>query len=127
LPFSWENTNIQYEKSTLAEHKEQWNSMGITVAIVIILVVAVNIFLAGIRVVRPTERGLVETLGKYSKFALPGYHWVIPGIIKLNQINITEQMINAEPQVIITNDNLNTTVDAQVYFKVRDDEQGRES
>ncbi len=101
--------------------------MGITVAIVIILVVAVNIFLAGIRVVRPTERGLVETLGKYSKFALPGYHWVIPGIIKLNQINITEQMINAEPQVIITNDNLNTTVDAQVYFKVRDDEQGRES
>jgi regulator of protease activity HflC (stomatin/prohibitin superfamily) len=101
--------------------------MGITVAIVIILVVAVIIFLTGIRVVRPTERGLVETLGKYSKFALPGYHWVIPGIMKLYQINITEQMINAEPQVIITNDNLNATVDAQVYFKVKEDEESVKS
>ena len=31
-------------------------------------------------------------------------------------------MVNAEPQVIITNDNLNATVDAQVYFKVSSDE-----
>lgn len=101
--------------------------MGMMVTIVIILVIAVSVFLAGIRVVRPTERGLVETLGKYSKFALPGFHWVIPGIMKLYQINITEQMINAEPQVIITNDNLNATVDAQVYFKVREDEESVKS
>jgi regulator of protease activity HflC (stomatin/prohibitin superfamily) len=32
-------------------------------------------------------------------------------------------MIDAEPQVIITNDNLNATVDAQVYFKVKNDEE----
>ena len=32
-------------------------------------------------------------------------------------------MFNAEPQVIITNDNLNATVDAQVYFRVQSDEQ----
>ena len=101
--------------------------MRIILAIVIILVVAFIIFLAGIRIVRPTERGLVETLGKYSKFALPGYHWVIPGIMKLYQINITEQMINADPQVIITNDNLNATVDAQVYFKVKEDEESVKS
>ena len=81
------------------------------------------IFLAGIRIVRPTQRGLVETLGRYSKFAQPGFHWVIPGIQKLYTVNITEQMVNAEPQVIITNDNLNATVDAQVYFKVKDDEE----
>lgn len=65
----------------------------------------------------------METLGKYTKFALPGYHWVIPGIMKLYQINVTEQMINAEPQEIITNDNLNAAVDAQVYFKVKEDEE----
>ena len=97
--------------------------MELTVSILIILVIALAVFLSGIRIVRPTERGLVETLGKYSKFALPGYHWVIPGIMKLYQINITEQMINAEPQEIITNDNLNATVDAQVYFKVKEDEE----
>ncbi|OGX09860.1 MAG: hypothetical protein A2Y05_03855 [Omnitrophica WOR_2 bacterium GWA2_53_43] len=38
-------------------------------------------------------------------------------------VNITEQMVNAEPQEIITNDNLNAKVDAQVYFKVKPDEE----
>jgi regulator of protease activity HflC (stomatin/prohibitin superfamily) len=32
-------------------------------------------------------------------------------------------MVDATPQVIITNDNLNATVDAQVYFKVESDEE----
>lgn len=85
--------------------------------------IVVCIFVAGIRIVRPTHRGLIETLGKYSRFAEPGFNWVIPGIQKIYRVNITEQMVNAEPQTIITNDNLNATVDAQVYFKVRTDEQ----
>lgn len=38
-------------------------------------------------------------------------------------VNITEQMVDAEPQEIITNDNLNARVDAQVYFKVKIDEE----
>jgi regulator of protease activity HflC (stomatin/prohibitin superfamily) len=38
-------------------------------------------------------------------------------------VNITEQMIDAEPQEIITNDNLNARVDAQVYFRVKPDEE----
>lgn len=89
----------------------------------LVIPLAVIIFLAGIRIVRPTHRGLLETLGKYTKFAQPGFHWVIPGIQKLYQVNITEQMVNADPQVIITNDNLNATVDAQVYFKIKTDEE----
>jgi len=88
-----------------------------------ILVIALLGFIFGIRIVRPTQRGLIETLGKYTKFAQPGFHWIIPGIQQLYFINITEQMVNAEPQVIITNDNLNATVDAQVYFKVKTDEE----
>ena len=89
----------------------------------LILAAAVIVFFAGIRIVRPTHRGVIETLGKYTKFAQPGFHWVIPIIQKLYQVNITEQMVNAEPQVIITNDNLNATVDAQVYFKIKTDEE----
>ena len=38
-------------------------------------------------------------------------------------VNVTEQMVDAEPQEIITNDNLNARVDAQVYFKVKPDEE----
>ena len=88
------------------------------VSIVLILV----IFFAGIRIVRPTERAVIERLGKYRKFCKPGFQWVIPVIDRMFKVNITEQMVDAEPQEIITNDNLNARVDAQVYFRVKPDE-----
>ena len=97
--------------------------MFINFAIYLLIFVILILFFAGIRIVRPTHRGLIETFGKYSKFATPGFHWILPVIQRLYQVNTTEQMVNAEPQVIITNDNLNATVDAQVYFKVNTDEQ----
>jgi regulator of protease activity HflC (stomatin/prohibitin superfamily) len=81
------------------------------------------LLLAGIRIIRPTNRGLIERLGKYARFATPGFHWIFPGIEKMFRVNITEQMVDAEPQEIITNDNLNARVDAQVYFKVKEDEE----
>lgn len=89
---------------------------------VYLIVAIIFIFLIGIRIVRPTHRGLIERLGKYNRFANPGFHWIIPVIEKMYQVNVTEQMVNAEPQEIITNDNLNARVDAQVYFKVKEDE-----
>jgi len=85
--------------------------------------IVVFIFLLGIRIVRPTHRGLIERLGKYNRFAYPGFNWVMPIIENIYQINITEQMVDAEPQEIITFDNLNAKVDAQVYFKVKADEE----
>jgi len=88
----------------------------------ILIPVVVIIFAAGIRIVRPTQRGLIERLGKYYKFATPGFHWIIPVIDRLFLVNVTEQMVDAEPQEIITNDNLNASVDAQVYFRVKSDE-----
>jgi regulator of protease activity HflC (stomatin/prohibitin superfamily) len=88
-----------------------------------LIVAVVFIFLSGIRIVRPTHRALIERLGKYQRFGQPGFHWVMPAIDRLIQINVTEQMVDAQPQEIITNDNLNARVDAQVYFKVKNDEQ----
>ncbi len=81
------------------------------------------IFFSGIKIVRPTQRGLIERLGKYRKFARPGFHWIIPLIDRMFMVNITEQMVDAEPQEIITNDNLNASVDAVVYFKVLEEEE----
>ena len=81
------------------------------------------LFFIGIRIVRPTSRGLIERLGKYQKFAEPGFHWIIPFIDRMFEVNVTEQMVDAEPQEIITNDNLNARVDAQVYFRVLDAEE----
>jgi regulator of protease activity HflC (stomatin/prohibitin superfamily) len=89
----------------------------------VVLGIALGLFLLmGIRIVRPTERGLIERLGRYKKLAEPGFNWIIPFVDKMYQINVTETMVDAEPQEIITNDNLNAKVDAQVYFKVKSDE-----
>ena len=88
------------------------------------LIIPVVVFLLpGIRIVRPTHRGLIERLGKYKKLADPGFHWIISVVDRLFLVNITEQMVDAEPQKIITNDNLNASVDAQVYFRVKADEE----
>ncbi|GAB6276991.1 MAG: hypothetical protein SAMD01599839_15310 [Rectinema sp.] len=89
---------------------------------IIVIAVVVVLFFSGIRIVRPTHRGLVEVFGKYRSFAEPGFHWIFPVIMRMFQVNTTEQMVNAEPQEIITNDNLNASVDAQVYFRVLPDE-----
>ena len=83
----------------------------------------VFLFSMGVKIVRPTHRALIERLGKYHRFAQPGFHWIIPFIEKMYMVNITEQMVDAEAQEIITNDNLNASVDAQVYFRVISDEE----
>ena len=93
----------------------------------VVATVVVIFFLMGIRIIRPTHRGLIERLGKYRRFASPGFHWIIPLVDRMIQINVTEQMVDAQPQEIITNDNLNARVDAQVYFKVKSDEESVKS
>ncbi len=91
--------------------------------IIALAILVFIIFLSGIRVVRPTMRGLVERMGKYHRYANPGFNWIIPMMDRMYRINITEVMVNAEPQEIITSDKLNASVDAQVYFRVKSDEE----
>lgn len=87
---------------------------------IVIIIVVVILFFFGMRVVRPTEKGLVERLGKYKKTAEQGFHWIIPLIDRMIKVNITENMIDIEPQTVITRDDLNATVDAVIYFRVLD-------
>jgi regulator of protease activity HflC (stomatin/prohibitin superfamily) len=53
---------------------------------------------------------------------MPGFNWIVPLVERMFLVNITEVMVDAEPQEIITSDKLNARVDAQVYFKVKSDE-----
>ena len=94
-----------------------------TIAVLVAVVLVLAIIASGIRIVRPTHRGLVERLGKYNRYALPGFHLIIPVIERMFQVDIREMMVEAQPQMIITNDNLNARVDAQVYLKVKADEE----
>lgn len=82
----------------------------------------VGIFVTGFRIVRPTQRGLIETFGKYTKSVQPGLTYIIPFIQTLIKIDVTENIANADTQIIITKDNLNAKVNAQIYYKVKIDE-----
>jgi regulator of protease activity HflC (stomatin/prohibitin superfamily) len=97
--------------------------VGIIVASVLGFIVVVVLLARSVRTVRPTSRGLVERFGRYKRFANPGIVFLVPFIERLIRVNITESMIDAGLQEIITSDSLNARVDAQVYFKVRADEE----
>jgi regulator of protease activity HflC (stomatin/prohibitin superfamily) len=73
--------------------------------------IVIVIFAAGIRIVPPTKRGVIERLGKYHRFLHVGFNWIIPIIDKSRYRNITERMTNIESQEIITKDNLNAKVE----------------
>lgn len=94
----------------------------ITVTLLIVLAIIVLFLLSGIRIVRPTQRGAIETLGKYSSFASPGFNYIVPIFQKMIVVNTTEKMAKIEPQEVITKDNLNAKVDLVVYYKVRPEE-----
>ena len=90
--------------------------------ITIPIIAVVLIFAAGIRIVSPTRRGVIERLGKYNRFLHVGFNWVIPIIETTRYRNITERMTNIASQEIITKDNLNAKVELVVYHKVKIDE-----
>ena len=85
------------------------------------LIAAVIVFLAaGIRIVRPIETGLIERLGRFTKNADQGFHWIIPVVDRMVKVNITERMVDVQPQEVITKDKLNAIVDAVVYYQIKD-------
>jgi regulator of protease activity HflC (stomatin/prohibitin superfamily) len=89
----------------------------------ILLGIIVLLLLMSLKTVRPTERGLIERFGKYARFANPGLHFILPfGIERLVRQNITEMMVSSEKREIITADSLNASVDSNVYFKVKPEE-----
>ena len=92
------------------------------IAIIAIAIIGIITFLSGLKIIRPTHRAAVETLGKFSSFKRSGIIFVIPIIQKLYSVNITDTLVDVEKQFVITKDNLNCSVDAQIYYKVGDDE-----
>lgn len=95
---------------------------GSLVGLIIVGVIVIGFFVSGIRIIRPTHRAAIETLGKYTRFQNSGITFILPFIQKMYSVNITEQLVDVMRQEVITKDNLNCTVDAQVYFKVGDSE-----
>jgi regulator of protease activity HflC (stomatin/prohibitin superfamily) len=73
--------------------------------------------------VRPYERGIQETLGRYSGFMGPGLGVQIP-IFQLTRVrDVREHTMDIEPQAVITQDNVEIRVDGIMWVRPGTDEE----
>ena len=93
------------------------------VAVAALLIIAIFIFIyaaAGVRIIRPYQRGIIERLGKYKATVDPGLHIIIPLVDKMRTVDMREQVVDVPPQEVITSDNVVVSVDAVVYYEPSD-------
>jgi regulator of protease activity HflC (stomatin/prohibitin superfamily) len=91
----------------------------------IIVLAVIGFFLfayvaAGVRIVRPYQRGIVERLGRYKETVDPGLRLIIPLVDTLRIVDMREQVVDVPPQEVITSDNVGVSVDAVVYYEPTD-------
>ena len=91
-------------------------------AIIVPLLVLIYAFFSTIRIVRPTEKGLVERLGKYRRFVEGGVTFLFPFVDRIIKVNITERMTPVQRQDVITRDKVFMGVDAVVFYRIKPDE-----
>jgi regulator of protease activity HflC (stomatin/prohibitin superfamily) len=93
------------------------------VAIIIPLVIIVYAIIWSLRIVRPTEKGLVERLGRYHRFVQGGITFLVPFVDRIIKVNITERMTPVQRQDVITKDKVFMGVDAVVFYKIKPEEE----
>jgi regulator of protease activity HflC (stomatin/prohibitin superfamily) len=72
---------------------------------------------------KPHERGIKETLGKYTGLVLPGLGFQVP-IIHLTRVrDIREHTMDIPPQAVITKDNVEIMVDGVMWVRPATDEE----
>ena len=92
-------------------------------AVIVLIVIAFVLFVfaaAGIKIVRPYQKGIVEQLGGYKSTVGPGLKLIIPVIQSLTRVDMREQVVDVPPQEVITKDNVTVTVDAVIYYEPTD-------
>ncbi|HAA33440.1 MAG TPA: paraslipin [Cyanobacteria bacterium UBA8553] len=84
------------------------------------ILVAVGYTIGSTKIITEGNQALVERLGKYHKRLNPGLNYIIPFIDRIAVEDTTrEQVLDVEPQQAITKDNILVTVDAVVFWKIR--------
>lgn len=90
---------------------------------ILILLVVFTIFFKLIRIVPEQQAWVVEQFGKFRRVMGPGLHLVIPVVQKVAYKQIMkEEVIDVPPQLCITRDNVQVSVDGILYLKVVDPE-----
>jgi regulator of protease activity HflC (stomatin/prohibitin superfamily) len=85
-----------------------------------LLIPAGILVLSFIKQVDQYERGIVFTMGKYSRMWQPGWHILIPVFQKLTKVDVRVKAVDVPDQEAITKDNIPVTINAVIYFKIAD-------
>lgn len=78
------------------------------------------VVITSIRQVNQYERGILFTIGKYSRMLEPGWHIVWPIIQGMQKVDIRTKAVDVPDQEAITKDNVSVKVSAVLYYKVVD-------
>ena len=86
----------------------------------LIVVVALALLAAALRIVKQYERGVVLRFGRLTGVRNPGFNVIIPFVDRMTKVSLRIVPFVLEPQEVITKDNVTVRVDAVVYFMVID-------
>jgi regulator of protease activity HflC (stomatin/prohibitin superfamily) len=84
-------------------------------AAIVVLVVA-----SAIKIFREYERGVVFTLGRYTKIVGPGLAVVVPGVQQVVRADLRTLVVDVPTQDVISRDNVSVKVNAVIYYRVVD-------
>ncbi len=92
----------------------------ISIIVISVLVILVLIILASsIKIVNTGHVYILERFGQFNKILEPGWHMVIPFVdFVRNKISTKQQILDIQPQTVITKDNVNIQIDNVIFYKV---------
>jgi len=93
--------------------------MWIAIAVIIILLLA--IIIKNIQIVQQSRAYVVERLGAFSTVWEVGLHFKLPFIERVvKKVSLKEQVLDFQPQSVITKDNVTMQIDTVVYLQITD-------
>lgn len=97
--------------------------MGLWIGIAI-LVILLIIIVANVRIVPQAHAFILERLGGYKETWSVGLHFKIPILDRVaKKVSLKEQVVDFEPQAVITKDNVTMQIDTVVFFQITDPKQ----
>ncbi|MBW4090380.1 MAG: slipin family protein [Proteobacteria bacterium] len=88
----------------------------------ILVIVAVIVIMATMKILREYERAVVFTFGRFQRVRGPGMVLLIPFVQEMVRVDLRIQVIEIPTQDVISRDNVSMKVDAVLYFNVVDPE-----
>ncbi len=92
-----------------------------TLLVVILVVLLLLILASCIKIVPQAQAFIVERLGGYRGTWNVGVHFKVPFIDRVaKRVNLKEQVVDFDPQPVITKDNVTMRIDTVVFFQITD-------